>query len=159
MNTVIVGLGNPILSDDSVGIQAARLVAKRLNDMPNAIRDSVTVAEVYAGGLRLMDALIGYDEAVVIDSIQTGQCQPGAIFCFDMPEMAKTQNLSSTHDTGIDVALQMGAMLGLRIPEIITVWAIEAADVATYGETLTASVADSLPVVVEHIIAQITRSN
>ena len=53
--TVIVGLGNPILSDDGVGVYAARLLAERLAGA------SVVVSESSLGGLRFLDLLAGFD--------------------------------------------------------------------------------------------------
>ncbi|MBI5828855.1 MAG: hypothetical protein HZB20_04795 [Chloroflexi bacterium] len=79
MKTLILGLGNPILGDDALGLRVAALVRQRLP--PGS---AIEVDEEYWGGLRLMERLVGYDKAILIDAICTGthvldfceQCSP-----------------------------------------------------------------------------------
>jgi hydrogenase maturation protease len=49
LRTLVLGLGNPLLGDDAVGLRVAALVRERLNGAPG-----VDVEEEEAGGLRLM---------------------------------------------------------------------------------------------------------
>ena len=67
MKTLILGLGNPLVTDDSVGLRVAEQLKPLLADRPE-----VEVAEDYWGGLRLMERMIGFDRAIVIDAICTG---------------------------------------------------------------------------------------
>jgi Ni,Fe-hydrogenase maturation factor len=46
-------------------------------------------------------------------------------------------------------------MAGLEVPSEILIWAVEAADVETFSESLTPEVAAAVPLVVENIIAQL----
>ena len=73
MKTLLLGLGNPIVSDDSVGLRVSAILKERL-----AGREDVEISEDYWGGLRLMERLIGYDRAIVIDAICTG-APPGTL--------------------------------------------------------------------------------
>ena len=74
MRTIIVGIGNPIRSDDSVGLVVARILRERLAGV-----EGIDVAELWAGGLRLVEAMAGYDRAVVIDAMATGEKPPGTV--------------------------------------------------------------------------------
>ncbi|MBE3050465.1 hydrogenase maturation protease, partial [Candidatus Bathyarchaeota archaeon] len=67
---LVLGVGNPILSDDGVGIHVARELKKR--EMPG-----VDVEELAASGLELLDVVRGYDKVVIIDAIQTTNGRPG----------------------------------------------------------------------------------
>ncbi len=134
IDTIIIGLGNPILSDDSVGVRAAR----SLNNLPE-VREIAEVQEVYAGGLRLLDVLVGYQRAVIIDAMQTG-AEPGTIRRFAISDLPKTRNLASTHDADLPTALEAGRALGMKLPDDITVFGIEAAEVENFGEELTPEV-------------------
>ena len=67
MKTLIIGLGNPLVTDDSVGLRVVEELRPLLADRPD-----VEVSEDYWGGLRLMERMIGFDRAIVIDAIQTG---------------------------------------------------------------------------------------
>lgn len=144
MRTIVVGLGNPVLTDDAVGIHAARLLRQRVGE-------GVTVAEAYAGGLRLMEALVGYDRAFIVDAMWTGAHPPGTVREFG-PETGCTRNVHSSHDGGLDGAIALGRMLGLDLPRDIRLVGVEALDVTTFGEELTDEVAAALPEVVACVL-------
>ena len=74
MKTLVLGLGNPILSDDGVGIRVAHEVANQLNST------QVTVVETTAAGLSLLDSIVGYDKVIIIDAIQTEKGEAGEIY-------------------------------------------------------------------------------
>ena len=147
MRTIVVGLGNPILSDDSVGIKAAALARELL-----AGRPGVEVVEAYAGGLRLMEALAGYDRAVIVDAVKTGDAPPGTLLLFRAGEGAGTRNLLCAHDSDLETSLRVGRELGLRLPGEIDIIGIEAADVETFSEELSPGVRAALPAAVAEIV-------
>ena len=64
MNSIVIGLGNPVLSDDGVGPRVAAEL-KLLSE-----KDDILVKEANTGGLGLLDLLAGYDRAIIIDAIQ-----------------------------------------------------------------------------------------
>lgn len=148
--TAIIGIGNPILTDDSVGVKVARVLAERLESRPD-----IEVMELYAGGIRLMDAMVGYDRAVVIDAMETGSSRPGTICRLELADIAATRNTFSTHDTNLATALEMGKMLGLALPREVRIWGIEAEDVETFSDELTREVAQAVPEVVEEILREL----
>ncbi len=150
MRTVVIGLGNPILSDDSVGIKASRLLKRRLQDMQD-----VDVMELHAGGLRLMDALTGYHRAIIIDAMTSGNCRPGTIRSLSLSDCGSARNMTCSHDTSLQTALKMGAMLGCALPAVIKIWGIEAQDVETFGEELTAAVRKAVPRVVRQVAREL----
>ncbi len=61
MRTLVLGLGNEILSDDGVGILAARRVRE-------LVGDDVHVAEACVATIDLLSLMSGYDRVVIIDS-------------------------------------------------------------------------------------------
>jgi hydrogenase maturation protease len=146
MATVIIGVGNPVLTDDGVGLRIARELEMRLSG-----RDGVTVLARCAGGLRLMEAMAGYGRAVVIDAIESGAA-PGSIHELDLEELPRTRNLHSSHDGSLVAALELGRTAGLRIPDEIRVWAVQAGDLETFGESLTEAVERAVPRVVEAVL-------
>jgi hydrogenase maturation protease len=152
MKTVIIGLGNPILTDDSVGIKVARQLLLRF-----AGTESVEVKEIYAGGIRLLDALTGYDRAVIIDAILTKDNIPGRIHRLTPDDIHTTWNTVSVHDMNLTTALAMGTMLQLPLPRQIDIWGIEGADLESFGEALTEEVAQAVPHVVDAIIEETGR--
>ena len=77
MRTLVLGLGNPILSDDSVGFRVAQLLRSQLDQR------EVTVLETGVAGLNLLDLLVGYDKAVIIDAIQTVEGKAADVYHLD----------------------------------------------------------------------------
>jgi hydrogenase maturation protease len=144
-STVIVGLGNPVLTDDSVGLRIAAELRRQL-----AGRSGFTTVELYSGGMWLMEAMAGHERAVVIDAIVSGGAH-GAIYRLGLEDLPQTRTTRSTHDASLPVALALGRAAGLRLPGDVRIWAVEAADVATFSERLTPEVQRAVPRVVEQV--------
>ena len=147
VKTLVLGLGNPLVSDDSVGLRVAAELKARLADRPE-----VEVGEDYWGGLRLMERLVGYDRAIVIDAICTG-APPGTIHRLQ-PDAIPTQRSASAHDVNLPTALAWAAKPALHLPEDrhILLVGIEAEDILNFGETCTPAVAAAVPRAVETVL-------
>jgi len=150
MSTIVVGIGNRVLSDDSVGIKVADTLATALRS-----RSDVVTSELWGGGLRLMETLNGYERAIIIDAIITKDGKPGSVYILKPSDLRQSRNTYSTHDGGFQEALEVGAMLELNLPPQITIWAVEADDVETYSENLTREVERAVPIVVAGVMRQI----
>ncbi len=150
MKTIVIGIGNPVLTDDSVGIHAARALSARLRG-----RQDVAVLELCSGGLDLMEAMVGYERAIVIDAAQSGELPPGTVFSTCLSGFYQSRNISSIHNTSIRVALELGTLAGLALPRSIRYWAVEAADTTTFSEKLTDPVQRALPVLIDRIFQDI----
>ena len=147
--TLILGLGNPILTDDGVGIHVVRAVAAR------GRCDGVTLAEVSVGGLRLLDTLTGYERVILVDAIQTPDGRPGQVYLLHLNDLRASLHSGSTHDLSLPGALTLGRQLGLVLPtdEAVTIVAIEVEDVLTFGESCTPAVAAAIPEAIEMVMA------
>lgn len=148
--TVIIGMGNPQLSDDGVGIAVAHAVAERLQPCMN-----LTVTELHTGGIRLMEAMAGFKRAVVVDAMLSGAA-PGTVQRFDPQSFVTTKNTFSSHDTDFATAYELGRMAGVLLPEQVSFWGIEAREFDLFGERFTAEVAAAVSVAVDRIVAEIT---
>jgi hydrogenase maturation protease len=153
MSVVIIGVGNPVLTDDSVGIQVVRQLAKEVTHRPD-----ITTYELYAGGISLMEAMRGHEKAIIIDAILTEQRNPGAVHFLTPSDLGASRNVHSSHDANLPVALEMGRMLGLPLPHQVKIWAIEAQDVETCGESLTEKVAEAVPAVVSRVLRELAET-
>jgi hydrogenase maturation protease len=147
VKTLIIGLGNPLITDDSVGLRVAEVLKPRLAD-----RTDVEVAEDYWGGLRLMERMIGFDRAIVVDAIQTG-APPGTIHLLT-PDGIPTQRSASAHDVNLATALEFGRQAGAHLPTNghIQLVAVEAEDVLSFGEQCTPSVQAAMASAVEAVL-------
>jgi hydrogenase maturation protease len=147
MKTLVLGLGNPIVTDDSVGLRVVDELKPLLADRPD-----VEVSEDYWGGLRLMERMIGFDRAIVIDAIQTGG-PPGTIHLLT-PDGIGTQRSASAHDVNLATALEFGRQAGMHLPENahIRLVGIEAEDILTFAEQCTPAVQAAIPRAIEAVL-------
>lgn len=146
MKTLILGLGNPILSDDGVGIQVARALEGRLN------QQEVTVMETSMAGLNLLDLLVKFDRVIIVDAIQTTGGKAGQIYRLEPSTLDVTRHAATPHDVNFATALELGNRLGLALPQQITIFAIEVEDVITFSEECTPKVREAIPVCVKMVI-------
>ena len=147
MRTLILGLGNPILGDDGIGLAVLEHLRPLLTDRPD-----VVLSEDYWGGLRLMERLIGFDRAIIIDAIVSEQV-PGTVLELT-PGSIPTQRSSSSHDVNLATALELGRKTGARLPENddILIVAIEADDVYTFTEKLSPDVEAAIPSAIQAVL-------
>jgi hydrogenase maturation protease len=59
------------------------------------------------------------------------------------------------HRLDLGTVLEFGRRQGLEVPEDVIIFAIEAKDTTTFGESLTAELAQRVPAIVEEIAAEI----
>jgi hydrogenase maturation protease len=145
MKTLVIGLGNPILGDDAVGCRVAEMV-KTLLDLSHI--ENVEVEQFYRGGIALMERLIGYDRALIIDSIQGLGIEPGTIVQLTLDDLP-TLTADSPHDTSLKAALNLGRQLGAQLPETIDILAVEIKSSLEFSEALSPAVKGSLTPMVE----------
>jgi hydrogenase maturation protease len=152
---LILGLGNPILTDDGVGIHVVRALAKG-----PLLPSNVEWAEASVGGLRLLSAISGCERVILVDAIQTPEGRPGDIYRLHPHDLKTSRHVGSTHDLSLPGALSLGRRLGMSLPEdpSITIVAVQVEDVLTWGEECTPSVAVAIPRVVEAVLAELQTS-
>ena len=150
--TVIIGIGNPVLTDDAVGVQISRRLAAAIAGRPD-----VDVTELHAGGMSLMEAMVGYERAILIDAMECGQ-NPGTVYRMTDSDLLESRNSSCAHNTSLGVALNVGRLVGLPLPDSIEIWGIEPQDLKSFGEQLTGVVAQAVPCVVEAILRTLISS-
>jgi hydrogenase maturation protease len=157
MKILVIGLGNPILTDDGVGVK----VAYKVKDSLAAHHGhDLTITEVGVGGLRLMEMMIGYDRVILIDAlIQRNGGPPGTIHRMtldDLRTISPTQHSASAHDTTLVTALEMGRRIGLALPGEIIIYAIEVENVLDFGEQPTLAVAEAIPRVAAAVLDELS---
>jgi len=152
MKTLVVGLGNPILGDDGIGWSVAKKVLSYQKNYTPTKEPSMSVYKsnqisfdvefLSSGGLRLMEELIDYDQAIIIDALNTGQYPPGYVSVFNLDEINQylTGHLVSSHDTSLWTAIELGRALGANLPGEIKVVGIESKNLYSFSEDLTPEV-------------------
>jgi hydrogenase maturation protease len=141
MKTLVVGLGNPILGDDGVGWKIAEDVKKQLPaDAP------VDVSYLSLGGISLMEHLIGYDHAVLIDAFALEE-PIGSILVLKLSDLPNYSafHTTSSHDTSLQNAIELGRSMGAHLPDEVEIVGIATTRIYDFSEELSPPVAEAIP--------------
>jgi hydrogenase maturation protease len=153
---IVVGLGNPLLGDDGVGWRVADAVEEQLKAAvaAGATLPAVTVDRLGVGGLRLMELLDGFEEAILVDAAEDPERPPGDVRCgrFDELEPRSAGRLDSAHDVSLAAALELGRRAGAVLPARIWVVTIAARIDDVFTEALTPPVEAAVPVAAGEVV-------
>ena len=158
--TLVIGLGNPILGDDGVGWRVAEEVERRLAADPGLGRSvgRVEIDLLAVGGLALMERLVGYERAVLIDAVLDGR-PAGTIAVGTLAETdgRLTGHLDSAHDATLSAALEVGAALGARLPATLSLVTVSARRVSDFDESMSREVAAAVASAADEVVALLRR--
>jgi hydrogenase maturation protease len=149
MKMIVVGLGNPILGDDGVGWKVAEEVKKQLISSPTSPllgeANLLDVDFLSLGGISLMEHLIGYERAILIDAVTSDQTT-GSVIVSNLNEMPDYSafHVASAHDTSLQNALKLGKSMGVSLPKEVIVVGIATDHIYDFSETLSPPVARAI---------------
>ena len=136
--TVVLGLGNPVLSDDGVGLAVAAEVKRLLAEEPIP---GVDVLASTRAGFELIDLLRGYARAIIVDCLTLPDPVPGRVRRLGLDDVAGSARLINAHEISVAVAFRLAQQLAIPMPGEVEILAVEAADTSTIAEGLTPAVA------------------
>ena len=149
--TKIIGLGNPFMGDDAVGV----LVARQLHAYSSA---HVSILEGGLTGLNLLHDMEGTDTLILIDAVHS-QSEAGTIFRFTLPhdlekvgKFAWGTSASSTHAFGLAEVLTLAHTLEVLPPHVV-LYGIELGHIHK-GQTLSPPVSRAITSVVNQIMLE-----
>jgi len=148
MKTLILGMGNPILSDDGVGLLIAESLKDRIPGVDVALSAMI--------GLSLFDLIIGYDALFIIDAMTTVNGKFGELKKISEHDRHGTLHLFSSHGLNIFELMALGIRCGLPMPHLAAVYGIEIGNEVAFSENLSPPLSEKLPGIVADIIADIT---
>jgi len=117
MSIIIIGVGNPIMGDDAIGI----LTVEELRRVSN--RTDVTFATAQFSGIPLAEMLIGHERAVIIDSIIRADASYGELYRIKCTK-GSNHHPESMHTIGIVDAMGVLERHGAKMPDAISIYAI-----------------------------------
>ncbi len=152
MKTIVLGVGNQILGDDGVGVHVANELKKHVNN-PN-----VTIDEAITGGMNLLDLILGFDKAVIIDAVKTKNGENGEVKRIPINDFS-TMHSCNPHDVSLIEAIEMAKKMGeKRIPQEIVVIGIMMKELpCEFGEKLSKEIAKAVPKAFEMALNEINK--
>ncbi|MBL7133648.1 MAG: hydrogenase maturation protease [Phycisphaerae bacterium] len=143
--TLVLALGNPILSDDGVAWEIADRLAHR------ATGTSTDILKESAATLDLVPRISQYERLIVIDAIQLGTAAVGTVHRLSLADLRETIHLTSAHDLNFASAFAVGEKLGYPTPREVQIFGVEVKELRRFADTCTREVADKLDVIAEEI--------
>ncbi|MFQ6008842.1 MAG: hydrogenase maturation protease [Candidatus Zixiibacteriota bacterium] len=147
LDILVLGLGNELLADDAVGVEAVRHLKKDLDGRVSLVDSPVS-------GMALLDLLAGYEKAIIIDAVQTG-CHPvGTVLELTSDDIGSVI-APSPHYSGLPEVTAVAKRLGIDFPSTIKIFAVEVADTCTLGGEISTSVKLAIKDVASRITKQV----
>jgi len=146
--TLVLGLGNPIRSDDGVGVVALRC----LEEDPR-FPGTVGLLEGGTKGLELVAYISGMSRLLVLDAVDVGAVA-GTIVCIRGTELCSLPGSGNVHDLALADILNALRLLGQE-PQETVLLGIQPRT-TELGTSLSKSVETSLPLLVDAAIAQLS---
>jgi hydrogenase maturation protease len=159
---MIIGLGNEFMRDDGLGIYALRKLREkiaaidpRLSFGEKNILQNVILKESTAGGLEILDYLIGYRNCILLDAVFTGNNPPGTIYRYVYEHNEEPVKLISSHQINLSELLGLAKLFRADIPSTVIIYGMEVEDAMTFSPGCTVAVQTMLPQLVEAVWGEI----
>ena len=133
--TLLLGLGNDILSDDGVGLKAARRVAKLVGDRAEVVEASIATID-------LLPLMSGYDRVVIIDAFLSPDLPAGTPVRATPEDLPKGFGYRSFHTLTFREVLEIGEWLGLSMPTFVVIHGLAVDETSSFGEEFSPRVAE-----------------
>ena len=147
-NTLVCGIGNPMLKDDRAGIEVAERVERA--GLP------VDTEVIFGVGFEVNDKIMGYDEVIIIDAAKTG-LEPGTIQEVTIDDIFESHNLVRSHAITLGSTLKAGyELFPDQMPKKLTIILIEAEDYAEFTKICSPKVQEAVDKVFNMITLMIT---
>ncbi|MHA1838419.1 MAG: hydrogenase maturation protease, partial [Candidatus Ranarchaeia archaeon] len=145
---LVVGVGNPLLGDDGVGINTVCIIKQRL---PSGL--NVECVEHFAGGLDLVEQLLDYENVILIDSVVDPKLPEAKIVELSINDFDYCQHASSPHTMGFYNAWRLLEQIDPeRLPRKLKMYAINIRPIRYLREGLSPSVQEASELLADMII-------
>lgn len=149
--TLILGLGNHILTDDGIGPRLVYDLSQMIGN-PDIYYNTAC-----CGGLEIIEYIKDYEQVIFIDAIRTREGRPGNVHYFVPSDFHETSHLTSLHDVSFLTALKLGNSLDLNLPDDLHIIAVEIIEDMEFSEELTPQLKERYPEILEKVFEIVSR--
>ena len=112
---VVLGLGNPLMGDEGIGVRVIEILHAQAQNYPNA-----EFIDAGTGGLSILHMISGRQKAIIIDCALMGD-EPGTVRRFGPDDVTTTKKLAhqSLHEADIIKVIEMSRQLGEGPGEVL----------------------------------------
>jgi len=146
MQVLILGVGNVLLSDESIGVRVVQHLEEHVD-----FDDRVTIMDGGTAGMELMESISTCSHLLIVDALRSPDAQPGTIIeRFDADVPVFFRNRISPHQLGISDVLAMLQLTG-EGPERMALVGVVPESLET-GLDLTKTIADQFDALQEKVL-------
>lgn len=147
LSTLVLGIGNILLSDEGVGVRAIEAMARL--DLP----PGVELVDGGTSGADLVDLIADRRKVIVVDAIDAG-AEPGTLFRLGPDDLVPDEGQPiSLHQLGLVESLLIARCLRCS-PREVVIFGVQPKRIAP-GLDLTSEVAAVVPQVIRAVLAEI----
>ena len=148
-DTVVIGLGNLLLSDEGIGIHLVRQLSSQHDKFPE-----VDFLDAGSAGMNILHLIANRKKTVIIDCAKMGT-QPGTLKRFTPDEVQSIKKLRqySLHEADILKVINLSKQLG-ECPREIVFFGIEPESLQP-GRELSETLTAKIPLLIEKIIKEL----
>jgi hydrogenase maturation protease len=144
------------MGDDGVGIHVVRMLRQKFQS-----RSNLEFKELSVGGLRLVEEMLGYEEVIIVDSVESNAAQVGQVREFSPDQFKNTEQASSPHVTNFATAFELCKKLEpSEIPDKVRIFTIDISSEFTFREGLSPPIQEAASKLVDmigRVIEQVQR--
>ncbi|MBS7652964.1 MAG: hydrogenase maturation protease [Candidatus Bathyarchaeia archaeon] len=160
MKVLVLGVGNPTLGDDSLGLYVARGLKEKISG--KKLKIEVDIEESSLDWLTIAEKMIGYDEAILIDTLVVVEERlEGKIFKFDLKGSDDRHKRSYTlHNLGLPSALEIIRNISPEeTPKKIIAILVGIRKPKEYSDKLSPIIKRAAPMIIKEVLDEISKSN
>jgi hydrogenase maturation protease len=150
MSSLVLGLGNTIMTDDGFGVRVVEQLSSRYR-----FHGEVRLLDGGTLGLDLLPHLENTDRLLIIDALEM-HAVPGTCFRLEGEEVPRAfASKLSVHQMGVQDLLAVSELMG-HLPRELVVWGVQP-ECIEMGTELTANVAAAIEPVVAGVLEELQR--
>jgi len=147
VKTIILGIGNPILCDDGVGLHIAQAL--------EGVFPDATVVTTTMIDLQLLEILTDYDRVFIVDALLSNGDDIGSVKKL-APEQGSL-HLFSSHGLHFFELLKLGRELQYKLPEIGGIYGIVIGGGCSFGTALSPEIMTKRKAIIREVITDIRK--
>lgn len=160
MNTgnkfLIIGLGNPLLTDDTIGPHIIGILKEDPFINNSGYFDLKTN---FSGGIDLLEDICEYTNVLILDCLENSEYQCGTCIEFDIEDLygIKSDRFVNTHGLNLPSIFELGNKLGFSMPKECKILGITGKNCKDFSETPSVELILKLDQIIENIKNIISR--
>jgi len=144
--TVLIGIGNNLLSDDGVGPFLAKKIGQELHFPYRSVTHL---------SLDLLDHIRGHQVIYILDSFRNPDMPVGEVVPLTLKDLEYQQNPTYSHGVTIPIIFNIGKKIYPRMPDRIRIFGINVYDNQTISESFSDEINHKMDKISNHLLKKI----